>query len=394
MSGRATRTGTRFDHGFVALTDSDADIYRERARQAVRREEMLKLILYSAALAAAIGGAQHSAARGARVAPARDVGVVTGERWLLVYDGGRTPTHYDSASYALMLTGAGRCTTQLFTGAIFLALQRKENGHWFTSWVTGGQRLGPATGEDWESYIGTLTAPNGPLQQLDRGAAGAGLARPLDVAVMLPYLGNVPPRVSVFSLAGRDFAVDSAAGRDSAYAAYITLLLRRITPARYPHLRLRATYWLSESVKNIDTAVVASVARTVHGDGLRFLWIPYSGARNLTRWRALGFDEAWFQPNYFFQLGADSDRVRRAGATAEANGMGLELEFNSLLFSDQRYRERFAPYLEYVRSARPQSVALYDGQGDLSRLLTSKDPQIADQADDLARLLCGPVSSP
>ena len=59
---------------------------------------------------------------------------------------------------------------------------------------------------------------------------------------------------------------------------------------------------------------------------------------------------------------------------ARAAGMGLEIEFDARLFSDERFSDRLEPYLTALENApdlRNRSIAVYEGGGALFRLARS-----------------------
>ena len=102
------------------------------------------------------------------------------------------------------------------------------------------------------------------------------------------------------------------ADRIASVRAYLHAVARRLQAVSLPNLSVSAFYWLNEAVLDSDTVVVSGIAKTVHELNMRFLWIPWWGARNATHWRALGFDIAWQQPNYFFHPDLTPVRVDSA----------------------------------------------------------------------------------
>jgi hypothetical protein len=126
-----------------------------------------------------------------------------------------------------------------------------------------------------------------------------------------------------------------------------------------------------------DAGVVRRVAREVHARSLRFLWIPYYDAEGWERWHKLGFDEAWVQPNYFFNRDVPASRLDSAAARAVERGMGLEIEFDWRLLATPGFGDRLDPYLEVLRrypQLLARSLAVYEGAGVLLRLSGSPLP--------------------
>jgi hypothetical protein len=302
-------------------------------------------------------------------------------RWVLAYPGsskgglGTIYTVDDFVHLIAVVDSSGRPTRWLSTGMIFLQLYA-PSGRTFTTWI-GGQA---ATGADWREYLDSLLAPTGAFTRLDSAVSMVARAvQPLGsafaVALMIPY---PEPRAGTLRFDGVTYDLRSTAGRVAAVAAYVQAVRADFASAQYSHLRLDGYYWLSESVGAPDTATVIAVARAIHRDGLRLLWVPYYFAAGLADWRQLGFDEAWLQPNWFFNRQISPLRVDSAAHRALALGLGVELEFNAKIYSDSDYYDRFGPYLAMLERnprLRERSVALYEGHGALIHLSRSDLPR-------------------
>jgi len=266
---------------------------------------------------------------------------------------------------------ADRPVGWLSTGIIFLNLYARS-GRTFTTWIGGT----PAAGTDWQEYLDSLTTRPGILARLDSAVQLVeGTVRPLPgsfrVSVMVPY-----PEPRADSLRFRDVLYDlrTTPGRVGASAAYVRAATKQFAAAHYHHLRFDGFYWLNEAVPAVDTATVIGVARVVHDRRLRLLWIPYYHAPGLEEWRQLGFDEAWLQPNYFFNLPVSPLRLDSAATRAIGLGLGIELEFDSRLYSLPSFSGRLIPYLDILDAQpvlRSRSTAMYEGQGALIHLSQS-----------------------
>jgi hypothetical protein len=157
------------------------------------------------------------------------------------------------------------------------------------------------------------------------------------------------------------------------------------------HLELRAVYWLDEAVWQ-DSAGGSDgprpAIRAAHDRGLQVLWIPYYGAGGAARWRELGFDAAWQQPNYFFDASLPRTRLDSAVQRADAAQMGLELELDKRIVSDSASRRRLDESVLALRRARVRSLAVYDGAGALYELFRSTQPELRAAGTAVADLLC------
>ena len=301
-------------------------------------------------------------------------------RWILMYGGDRRPIHYSVDDCLRLVAGvdsAGRPTRWLSTGAILLA-RFPKGGRTFTSWTPAGAV--PAIGQDWQDYLDSMVTPNGPLARLDSAvqeteAALGPLSGGYDVAIMTPY---PDPRGDSLRFQGNLYDFHTPDGRAGAVRAFVTELARRFPSGGYGRLRLRGIYWLYENAPPRDTLTLQAASRAVHDAGLRFFWIPSYHAEGVPGWRRWGFDEAWFQPNYFFHPEVGAARMDTAYATARAAGMGLEIEMDKRLMGDTLFRPRLEPYLQMVlqhSEVQAGSLAIYEGAGALIALSRSTAPE-------------------
>ncbi|MGE0352269.1 MAG: DUF4855 domain-containing protein [Gemmatimonadales bacterium] len=297
-----------------------------------------------------------------------------------MYGADRRPISYSVDDCLRLVAGvdsAGRPTRWLSTGAIFLALYGKSRRA-FTSWMPNAL---PATGADWEAYLDSMVARDGPLGRLDSAVQQAEAVlgrRPggYEVAIMAPY---PDPGSDTLRFSGTLYDFHTGAGRAGAVRAYLRELVHRFPSAGFQRLQLRGVYWLREGIAPEDTSTVRATADVVHAAGLRFLWIPYFRARGIAGWRRLGFDEIWYQPNYFFHPEIGPARMDSAWANARRFGAGLEIELDRRLLTDTLFRHRLDPYLQLLEDhpeARAGSIAIYEGAGaliDLSRSRRAED---------------------
>lgn len=295
-----------------------------------------------------------------------------GPRWLLAYPGGPDTTKYTVSDWVRSLAvvdTAGSPVAWLFHGIILLSI-RAPSGRALASWMAHPR----ANGSDWEAYLQALFGPDGAMHRVV--AARDSITRvlgpppkPLALSVMIPY---PDPRSDSLRLGDRWYSTRRVDGVAALAAAYIRMAASAYRGGKFPGLSLESFYWLNESVRGQDAAVVRAVARVVHHAGYQFYWIPYFHAPGWNRWRAMGFDLAWVQPNYFFHPDVPAVRLDTAAVEARSQGMGLEIEFNSRLFTQPRpFFGRLDPYLkkiEHDRAARRGSIAVYDGAGALAKL--------------------------
>ncbi|HXQ27856.1 MAG TPA: DUF4855 domain-containing protein [Gemmatimonadales bacterium] len=298
------------------------------------------------------------------------------ERWILTYGGSaRAPGRStyairDFTRLAAVFDSAGAPELWLSSGAICLQLFA-PSGRVFEPALAGP----PADGSDWSAYLDSLFSKGGILQRLDSGVAIASATigpppTPYQVSVMIPYPDS---RDSGFAFEGAVYQLWNAADRRDVTLAYVAEVKRRFETERLAHLSLNGFYWSHELMPDSDSALVTAVGNAVHQENLRLLWIPYYDAEGWDRWW-VWFDEAWLQPNYFFDLTVPATRLDSAAAHAVGAEMGLEIEFDGRVFDDPQFGDRLGPYLSTLASnpeLRDRSIAIYDGQGALVSLSRS-----------------------
>jgi len=318
-------------------------------------------------------------------------------RWILVYAGSPKHHAYSVDDFVRVITEVdtmGKPIRWLMTGALFLELY-SSSGRAFATWAFHP----PANGADWEAYLDSIFAPGAALARLDSAVGIAmtqvgPLGRGFPIAVMIPY-----PDVTVDTVRfqGVIYRVATPAGRLELVRVYVRAVRARFSAGAFGRLDLYGLYWLNEKVEGRDRDFLPSVASVVHDAGVKFLWIPYYMSPGFESWRTLGFDEAWYQPNYFFHPEVAAPRVDSAMRSAERLGMGIELELDTRLLTDPGYANRLAPYIAALGlhpALRDRSVAVYDGAGALIQLSRSGDARRQELYRSLASALNGsPVSS-
>lgn len=307
--------------------------------------------------------------------PSRAMGQTPPDRWVAVYAGGPKRPHYaveDLVDLLAAVDSAGRPRQWLCNGALFVEFLT-TSGRYYMPQVKGA----PATGDDWVAYLDSLFSPGGPLDRLDSAAARIDSLlgtpdRHVKVSIMVPY--PYPGRDTLV-LHGNAYSMAGDAGRFGAVAAYLHELKDRFGRKNLKHSSLEAVSWLYEGAPASDTSLLPRVGQEVRRLGLRFLWVPSFGASGALRWRALGFDQAFLQPNYFFHPDVPTSRLDSALALARGAGMGLELEFDRRLFGPWEFADRLGPYLSMLENApdmRGNSIVIYEGAGALILLARSQ----------------------
>jgi hypothetical protein len=162
---------------------------------------------------------------------------------------------------------------------------------------------------------------------------------------------------------GKSLTFDNDADRIAAAKWYIDFAISEYKAASYNNLQLAGFYWVSEAVSNSRT-IVRAVADYIHTKGLNFYWIPYFNADGYSQWADFGFDEAWLQPNYFFNNTIPLSRLDNACSLANKYKMSNEFEFDSDALWGRDKRQRMLDYIDaFERNNvfRDKNISYYEG---------------------------------
>lgn len=189
---------------------------------------------------------------------------------------------------------------------------------------------------------------------------------------------------------------------------YIELVRARFATLAPEHLELAGFYILSEELvatpdgynyqyKRWDR-ILPPVAEYLDARNEGLYWIPYLGADGTSIWKELGIDQAWLQPNYYWDYNGEKP-IGKAFQLMAALGMGMEVEFEYSMVEEVmkipgimgpdgagRYvfslndvpslRARFTEYMDGYKAAGlygKYPVALYSGSNALWQLANSKE---------------------
>ncbi|MCW2276712.1 DUF4855 domain-containing protein [Heliophilum fasciatum] len=142
----------------------------------------------------------------------------------------------------------------------------------------------------------------------------------------------------------KDWPTETA--RLQSIRAFMAKLQQRWQQASWSHLRHVGYYWLWEDVRLAeDQALIRTIADDLHKQNLLFYWIPYYDAPGLTKWRELGFDQVYLQPNYYFDPDFSRTRLLNAYRQAQALGLGIEIEGTAQFLQDSDFRQRYLDQL-------------------------------------------------
>lgn len=251
-------------------------------------------------------------------------------------------------------------TDWMFDGVAWLFFNKTSSGR---NLVSEEQEGGPSNKADWDQVLNTLFSSTYQLDALNTavGQLKAELndpARKMKVTIALPFpdayqsnFGDVDGDGVSENLNWRDVGeTASMNNRLKAAKWFMNEVMSRWNASGYQHLQLSGFYWSDEEVAKTTSLkeyeFVKGVADYIHGNNLKFEWIPFNQAAGFRNWKQLGFDVVSMQPGYAFSDTNPRDGIAEAASYAKAFGMGLEMETHWDIFVDDQYWKKAYDYLE------------------------------------------------
>ena len=340
----------------------------------------------------------------------------------------REPQLWDASRFAPHVSWKAPDGTEqwLFEGFLFL-----EGSDWMhkKTFVLGPGES--ATKAEWQYQLDLWLGPDGCVSQLEKACASVAsrIGRPsrrrgviigVPDAIMFKTFSN-KQSPTVYWGDGLDFA--GVEDRLKALYWYIDTAREMFRKLGSKYLELSGFYITSEELylpwdidvnckyKNWDL-IAPALADYCHAKGQGLYWIPYHMGPGYKYWKQLGIDQAWMQPNWYWDLHKEGRHPfpKTIGAINEADMSGMELEFEysavaaemtggkmgpdgdgRLVFSGKdvpALQDRVRHYMKEFKDAGfygKKSIALYSGSNALTQLAGSPDPE--DQA--LYNQICG-----
>lgn len=301
--------------------------------------------------------------------PGREVVETLGIKDLmLLYAGGKHRRFYWNdlhlEPYVSKESEDGKTHDWLFDGYLFLEIYTgyESSDKMFAS---GYNRL-PATKNDWIDLLDYYFEPNNCVCALDKAVAKVkdkttGPFEKRKVVISLPE--PIPNQSNWGEIDGLRLNFRNEAHRVRAVEWYVDLILEYFEKAKLENVNLSGFYWLAERDKETQ-GIVKQVADCIHKKGYKFYWIPYFKAEGYEKWAEYGFDEAFLQPNHFFNDWVADSRIDEACQLARRNGLSLEMEFDDRMVQNESWGVRFYAYVNSFEDNnvfRDNNVAYYQG---------------------------------
>lgn len=344
----------------------------------------------------------------------------------------REPYKWDAARFAPHVSWKAPDGSEkwLFEGFLFL-----EGSDWLH-----GKTMVLGDGESadktiWQYQLDLWLGPDGCVSELDKAcdAVASRIGAPsrkrgviigIPDAIMFQRFSDKSSSTTYWG-DGLDFA--SVEDRLRALYWYIDSARKMFRALNAKHLELSGFYITSEELylpwdidvnckyKNWDV-IAPALASYCHDAAQGLYWIPYHMGPGYKYWKSLGIDQAWMQPNWYWDLYTEGKHpfTKTISAINEAHMSGMELEFEysavasqmtggtmgpdgsgRLVFTEQdvpALQDRVRHYMKEFKDAGfygKKSIALYSGTNALTQMATS--PVAADRAlyDEICEFIIG-----
>ncbi|RKD12777.1 hypothetical protein BCY91_11025 [Pelobium manganitolerans] len=309
---------------------------------------------------------------------------------VLIYHGGEQRPLWNTAEikhYVFRPNATG--LDWLFDTFLFLEIQAKINKKAYDFGSATSYTLKPTKAE-WEWLIHkNFSAIYGPaaiekvLDSLHNAGHSVPSKRKIFFGIPNPIVGT-----KWGALNKQELDFDNEADRLRAVQWYVDQTIEQFKNKNFKYLELAGFYWIPESAK-YDLSIISSVTAYVHQTKHKICWIPYNYAPNAEQWKEVGFDIAYQQPNYFFDLDKSIYIMSRALTFARDHGMSMEMEFDAKIFKPG-FIDRFYDYInlfdKYGVWDSP-SVSYYEGGGAWMQMATANDPLVFKAYTDLADII-------
>lgn len=237
----------------------------------------------------------------------------------------------------------------------------------------------PAKKEDWEWLLDRIFTEDKGLDALDKcieqyksEIGDPGFRHKIVLGWVVPINGQT----DWGDLNGKNLNFNVRSHRIEASEWYLDQLMTRFDNAGYKNLELVGFYCIEEDSNHFN-GLTPFVSDYIHEHGYKFYWIPFFSAAGYSDWKELGFDLAFYQPNYFFNTNLHPSRVKDACMGASRHGLGLEMEWEyTVLYEDPESRyEMLETYIDTFEGQGvfdSSAIAYYSGTKTILQMYESE----------------------
>ncbi len=296
---------------------------------------------------------------------------------VLIYDGGAhrsvkwDKNHFSPYIYSIK-EGEHKL---LFDGFLFLEIT-DGNGRGFAS----GYQKNAARKVEWENLLlnyftenNAVHALNSRIEDLVKSKTISGKYEKRKVIISIPE--PIPNQKDWGELENRQLDFSNRKDRIAACKWYIEYAEQLFREANFEYVELVGFYWLAEEATN-SRDLAKYIADIIYKKDYDFYWIPYFNSDGYQEWKTLGFNQVYYQPNYFFNENVPYSQLEEACKRAKKHGMNMEVEFDEKALAKNGWGYRLYDYLDVFSQYEvfdSLNVAYYQGGDAFFQLSQSKD---------------------
>lgn len=318
----------------------------------------------------------------------------------LIYQGGgqRIPWTEEQITPYVVHKFANGKKDWLFDGFLFLEFADMPE----CNLAPGYRGKRDARKEDWQRYLDrmfekgkALDALNSAIETQKAEIGDPGFKHKVVITQPTP----LPHQKDWGEIDGRQLDFDKVEDAKLACQWYLDQLTERFANAGFNNLELTGIYWVDEDMWHLD-GFTKHISPYIHSKGLQFVWIPYFKAKGFEKWRELGFDIVYHQPNHFFDKRIPDSQLDEACSLARHHGMGVEFECDENALSQKGEnctRERMNAYMDAFwrhNVFTDAAIAYYTGSHLLLDFVENPSPENQQIMDRLATIIVDRRSNP
>lgn len=297
---------------------------------------------------------------------------------VLIYEGGAHRTvKWDKEHFApyVSLENEDGSRDWLFDGFLFLEIHDGTRG------FASGYKSLAARKVEWKNLIdgyfregNAIMALNDQISEVLQNTSTKNFSK-RKIVITVPE--PIPNQTDWGKIDGKALNFSKQEDRMIAIKWFIDYAIESFKRANPKNLDLAGFYWLAEEATN-SRDLVEHVAEYTNKNGRRLYWIPYFQSDGYNEWKELGFDQAFYQPNYFFSEERPISQIRKACDSALKYGMSMEMEFDERALAKNGWGYRMKDYIRVFDQYNvwdKMEVAYYQGGDAFYKLHHSDDPE-------------------
>jgi len=309
---------------------------------------------------------------------------------VLIYEGGaHRNIKWDKDHFAPYVSLENEKGTRdwLFDGFLFLEIHDGTRG-----FASGYKKLATRKVE-WTNLIDTYFREGNAIMalndQISEVLKNSSTKKFMKRKVIITVPEPIPNQTDWGEIDGKPMDFSKQEDRMEAIKWFIDYAIESFNKANPKNLELSGFYWVAEEATN-SRDLVKHVADYTNENGRRLYWIPYFNSDGFNQWKELGFDQAFYQPNYFFSEERPISQIEKACEDALKFGMSMEMEFDDRALAKNGWGYRMKDYIRIFDQYEvwdKMEVAYYQGGDAFYKLYHSTDPKDKELYMQLANII-------